>query len=177
MSFTANYVVSAGTGSVLQLGPILEKLFSGSGIFGYYIQNFAGDPTQGNWGNGTTETQIIDNGMVRNDGFFATDLANLTIRLGDDLWSGIYVSANHRPGNYTTCAIQIVPVAYVDATPHQTTGADVVAAAYQLLAFTGDTYSPNGCHTIAATIAAMAGAPLPNDSASIVPSENVDGGF
>jgi Ca2+-binding RTX toxin-like protein len=78
---------------------------------------------------------------------------------------------------FTYFDIRIVPTIYNDSSPGTAKPAEIVDVA-ELFGqqYTG-VLSPDGCHQIASTIAAAAGAPLPYLSGDLDPGKNRDGGL
>ncbi len=193
---TVPLAMSAGQTS-LNLGAYLAQSFSGYSFsyFGVYdsaVDTRTGSPppstSWGRWQNSTSADAaftVNGNALATSQfhSFNATTINDVMIRTGPDIGSYLYVSAYATPvdgsqgGTWLQIEIPMVPVVYNDPTPNQVTASDVVAASYALLNGISGTLSPNGCHSIAATIAAMAGAPLPTQSGSIIPSQNQDGGY
>ena len=189
--------IQLSIGTTVNVGAYLSQVYSGYNFSSYYVYDLTVDNTGGNpppstsygrWFNSAaSDSAFFLNGtQVPTQQFSylsSTDINNLTIRLGPDIGSYLYIYA------YTTAAdpfsvitstqilVPILPAIYNDPTPNTISASDVVAAASTLLNAINGTLSPNGCHDIARTIAAMAGAPLPINSGSITPSGNLDGGY
>ncbi|MGL5363560.1 MAG: calcium-binding protein [Bosea sp. (in: a-proteobacteria)] len=174
-------------GTNLSLSSYLYQTFSSFGFTQYSISDSLPDTTQGSWSNLSQNTTVFVNGIAQAQGssvpIFTNGVGTCDFSLGYELWSGIWVQAYLAPqpgqnsGTWLQTRIAIVPAVYNDPTPGPPTASDVVGAAYALLAAATGTSSPNGCHTIVETIAAMAGAPLPLNSGSIDPNQNESGGF
>jgi Ca2+-binding RTX toxin-like protein len=181
--FTSPFTLMSSS-TTLSLSSIFEHVFSGYTVTSGWIYEQAPDPTQGVWN--STSTQVLQNGVVRPENtstsFQQGTIGTISVRAGGEIQGGLWVGASITLDggfNWTSLSgyVRIIPVAYIDPTPAQINASDIVAAAQTLLSSFGGTYSPNGCHSIASVIAAMAGAPLPGDSGSINPAENEDGGY
>jgi Ca2+-binding RTX toxin-like protein len=184
-------------GSTFNVGALINQIFSGYNFTSYGVWDTAVDNTTGfpppstswgRWFNSTaSDCVFLLNGNPLSTGQYqsisAANINNLSVRFGPDIGSYLYFYADIAPSTpemeFTRYQflIPLIPTTYTDPTPNVIDASDIVSASFALLNGIGGTLSPNGCHEIARTIAAMVGAPLPMNSGSIVPLENLDGGY
>lgn len=175
-------VISAPVGTTVSMADYISQLFSGASYSGYYFDDGSVDETQfGYWGNARINSRFAFNGTAEptDTSFYvsSSQLGGLQLVVGNEIESSLYCYAAFGSGYGDWFKISVVPTLYSDPTPNSITGADVVGAAKAYLQLYQGSPSPVGCHSIASDFAAAVGAPLPVDSGSLTPSQNVDGGL
>jgi hypothetical protein len=184
----AEIPIIASPGTHINVAQYLSQLFAGGGYSTYWLYNDDNfDATRGFWTPSAPQHSFFTlNGVSQPEGFFnvsPAQLNNVEIVVGSEICSRMLVQVNTGTGpgpgdaTWTQFWIDVIPAVYTDPTPQLVNGSDVVAAARAFGAHFAGASSPEGCHDIAMAFAAAAGAPLPIDSGSLVPSENQDGGL
>jgi Ca2+-binding RTX toxin-like protein len=186
-TISAPITIRAAPGTVVNVGAYLAQNFSGGVYAGYWFSNSdAANPSMGFWDDIRKAGYFTLNGVKKAPGQFwvaAADLAKVKIVAGAEVNPELFFLAQTADGpgasvTSTWFSINIVPTAYRDPSPGVATAAEIVRVAKLFGDAYSGTHTPNGCHDIAATIAAAAGAPLPYMSADHEhPSRNLNGGL
>ncbi|WP_311274896.1 calcium-binding protein [Methylobacterium sp. WCS2018Hpa-22] len=128
-------------------------------------------------------TTVLRNGKTLEDDktytiFNQTQLDDYSLKAGNLIFANVEIAVKTGAGQYQNLRLQTVPGELKGQDAHDgiVNPSDIVAAARALAVAEHDVPNGNDCYFIADTIAASAGAPLPNHSYGL-PSQNVEGGY
>ena len=184
----APIAIVAAFGTVVDVSEYIRNIFNGGSYqhYWFYNDNFY-DADRGFWGDNPTQASYFTiNGNTQPEGFFNvldSDLDSVGLVVGNEICNRLLVQVNTGTGpnlddqTWSQFWIEVIPVVYIDPTPWIVDASDVVAAARAFGQLYAGTYTPDGCHDLALSFAGAAGAPLPMESGSTVPSENRSGGL